>query len=1008
MAKKYIRNTSQKDLKPFSFSLLSRSIRGKLLIWLLVISLIPMTVIGITSYIFSAGSLRDQSFSRMESTLSFQTLALENYFNEQSKNLQYIAENLDTLQQQSFERLSTIKTLRKKRIIQYFTDLFNHAQSFSQTQQIEQFVIKLKTASPNDAFTGNTVFLNDWLENTDFQAITIISPNGKILFSTEEDIADDFAIKEGTIEWQSLQKGLKETSFSDFGPSAFSEDMPVSYFSSPVGPEDTPKAAILFRVRNDGLDNLMKDGTGLGESGESYLVGPDGLFRSNSRYFEEPTVSNPAFLVETEDVTKALSGLSDNDIIINYRGEYTLSSYAPVEFYGVKWALIVGIDQTEAITSNLNDGEGDYLTGIVDNYGYPDLYLISPDGYIFATAKHKSDYLTNILTGPYSNSVFSHAVTELLATQNTIISDYSRYEPSDMRPAAFLVKPIVHENAITMIVGLQIPIDQISSIVSTKGQADIQLGDSYLVGPDKMWRTESSHTQKYNVQSTILNKNVLLDTFAVNEALSGNKGTSIIINGAGETVLSSWAPFRFNNLKWAIVSEINRDEVEKPIDVLLNIVLLIGILAIGGVIIVSLLVSRGVTSQVSEILKVMTKVEKGEYGDRVVIKSHDELGNMASSFNKMLETIELLIQAREEEHENLQESVITLLEEIANLSEGDLSIRASVREDVTGTLADSLNLMLEELSLAIAKIKHSSEQVESTANELSSTTGTLAISSDTQSNLINEAVKEINKLTSDIEQAANKSEQSAEKSKISSHAADDGAQVVQETSKAMEAIRGNVQDTARAIKRLGESSQEISDFAKTINEISDRTSILALNASIQAAAAGEEGRGFAVVAEEIQRLAERAASSTRQIETLVKNILGEITEAGTSMDASIQEVVEGTALSKNALSRLEEITRRSNEVADLINDAAAASKVQAQTTAQLAKTMNNIGDISLTTANETRDASTTMQRMASMAEEMLRSVAAFKLKSDVQFEAAEPKEPEDSNISIEIDESDDV
>ncbi|MCK5313376.1 MAG: hypothetical protein KAJ62_14775, partial [Desulfobacteraceae bacterium] len=202
------------------------------------------------------------------------------------------------------------------------------------------------------------------------------------------------------------------------------------------------------------------------------------------------------------------------------------------------------------------------------------------------------------------------------------------------------------------------------------------------------------------------------------------------------------------------------------------------------------------------------------------------------------------------------------------------------------------------------------------------------------------------------------------------------------TSRAMEAIRKNVQDTARAIKRLGESSQEISDFARTINEISDRTSILALNASIQAASAGEEGRGFAVVAEEIQRLAEQAAGSTKQIEALIKNILEEITTAGTSMDASIQEVVKGTSLSQQALSRLKEITGSSNDVAKLISGLAETSKEQADTTAQLAKQMSEIGVISFDTAGQTEKASSSMKDMASTANEMLKSVAEFKLASD--------------------------
>ncbi len=380
--------------------------------------------------------------------------------------------------------------------------------------------------------------------------------------------------------------------------------------------------------------------------------------------------------------------------------------------------------------------------------------------------------------------------------------------------------------------------------------------------------------------------------------------------------------------------------------------------------------------------------------------SRDELGTMASAFNNMIGTTRELVETRRKEHDQLQDSIIGLLEEISALSEGDLTVRATVREDATGTVADSLNLMLNELSDAIAKIKHSSEEVGATAQQLSSSTDGLTASSDQQADLISGVVEEINKMTVAIEEAAERARKSAETSELSKKAAIEGTSAVENTSRAMEAIRGNVQDTARAIKRLGESSQEISDFAKTINDISDRTSILALNASIQAAAAGEEGRGFAVVAEEIQRLAERAAGSTRQIETLIKNILGEITDAGASMDASIREVVEGTTLSQDALGKLQEINKRSTEVAELIDSVSVATSEQASGSVEVARTMDRIGVITTETADETRNTSSSMKEMAVLAGEMLASVSIFKLPETDDVLAASTESAPDDSLSL--------
>uniref|UniRef100_UPI00405763D9 methyl-accepting chemotaxis protein n=1 Tax=Candidatus Electronema sp. TaxID=2698783 RepID=UPI00405763D9 len=549
----------------------------------------------------------------------------------------------------------------------------------------------------------------------------------------------------------------------------------------------------------------------------------------------------------------------------------------------------------------------------------------------------------------------------------------------------FLAAPIVDKDKIIMIAALQIPINQINAVMDirsrfegTAGQ-DFQSADTYLIGKDKLWRSESADAKKYAVETTLLNPKAKIDTEAVQDAFKGNTDTRIISNGAGEKVLSSWKLFKYKDLSWAVIAELSYDEVHQPITQLMWFIGGIALAAALLIAVVSLLVAGGMTRQVDEIMEVMTKVERGDYSGRARVTSNDELGRLAGDFNTMTGTIENLIQTRQEEHDKLNSSIIQLLEEFTLLADGDLTIRATVTDDVIGTLADSINLMLDNLGRAFRRIKDSAEQVGSTANVLSESTGELAEQNNAQSKMINEAVEKIGFLTEEIRKAADKAVQSAGSSKESSHVAEDGAAAVRETSQSMEAIRSNVQNTARAIKRLGESSQEISDFARNINEISDRTSILALNASIQAAAAGEEGRGFAVVAEEIQRLAERAAVSTRQIETLIRNILGEITEAGVSMDASIQEVVQGTKLSQNALAKLEEITSRSNEVAELIEDVAAVSKEQAGTTAELAGKMKEIGGISLDTAQETMGASISMREMAAMGDDMLEAVAAFKL-----------------------------
>ncbi|WP_446011378.1 methyl-accepting chemotaxis protein [Candidatus Electrothrix sp.] len=972
-----------------------QTIRGKLLFWLLIISLVPMAVIGFVSYNYSSSSLQHQSFEQLETTLAFQYQALQRYFDDQAKKLENIASNMEVFQEEAYTKLSAIRALQKKQIQDYFKIRFEDVKIFGQNPQQQQAFSQLLQNADTEPNSEFVEFLDEWLMNRDFASLTMLNQDGEVVYSTDKNVPRGATVHEGTSEWEAMQKGMLETRFIDYRPSSFHELKNVAYFSTPLFSADQPPSLLLFRLQDHALDSIMKEVPGLGETGETYLVGMDGMFRSNSRHFDEPTIANPSFLVDTESIVYALAGEDGETSVVNYRGDSVLSAYTAVSIYGVTWVLMVEINQAEAVIPKLEDGKTDLLSQLAQTYTFSDLYLVAPDGYIFASAKRHKDYLTNILTGPYADSMFNKAVQEVLETQKMAISDYAFYEPAGGQAEAFMAIPVMNDDAMSMIVALQISIDPINDIMKIRqdfekesGQAEMEGHvemihvDTYLVGSDKLWRSEAFNPEKYQAKSTLLNPKVKADTKAVQQALAGKSDTQVIVNSLGEKALTSWSPVRYKGLQWALISEVAQKEVDRPVMQLLRIVGLLAFLAAIAVIFISLRVAGGVTKQVDEIMQGIAMVEKGEYGQQVKITSKDELGQMAGSFNQMTTTIHDLIESRQQEHDELQDSIIRLLEEITELADGDLSIRATVTEDVIGTLADSLNLMLEELGTAFVRIKQSAEQVGSTANILSASTGELAGQNNNQANMINEAVQEINQLTKAIREAADQANQSASFSRESSQVAGEGAKAVRETSQAMEAIRGNVQNTARSIKRLGESSQEISDFARTINEISDRTSILALNASIQAAAAGEEGRGFAVVAEEIQRLAERAAVSTRQIETLIKNILGEITEAGISMDSSIQEVVQGTQLSQNALSRLDEITERSNEVFELIQGVASASQQQADTTAILATSMGEIGSISLETAEEAMGASVSMQEMAVMGDDMLQAVATFKLESD--------------------------
>jgi twitching motility protein PilJ len=326
-----------------------------------------------------------------------------------------------------------------------------------------------------------------------------------------------------------------------------------------------------------------------------------------------------------------------------------------------------------------------------------------------------------------------------------------------------------------------------------------------------------------------------------------------------------------------------------------------------------------------------------------------------------------------------QEAIMRLLDEMGSLAEGDLTVKATVTEDMTGAIADSINFAVEQLRSLVQTITDTSVQVASSAQETQATAMHLAEAAEHQAQEINSASDRINEMAASINQVSRNSAESADVAQRSVQIATKGAGVVRETIAGMDSIRDQIQETSKRIKRLGESSQEIGSIVELINDISEQTNILALNAAIQAASAGEAGRGFAVVADEVQRLAERASNATKRIETLVQTIQSDTNEAVSSMEQTTSEVVAGARLAEDAGTALGEIESVSSNLASLIEGISSASQQQSAAATNITATMNTIQSITAQTSQGANQTAESIGNLAQLAADLRRSVADFKL-----------------------------
>ena len=326
-----------------------------------------------------------------------------------------------------------------------------------------------------------------------------------------------------------------------------------------------------------------------------------------------------------------------------------------------------------------------------------------------------------------------------------------------------------------------------------------------------------------------------------------------------------------------------------------------------------------------------------------------------------------------------QAAILRLMNELQTVAEGDLTQEATVTEDITGAIADSVNYTVEELRQLVGNVQNTATRVAQTTAQVESTSTELLAASTEQLREIRETGQSVLEMASRINDVSTQAQESSQVARQSLTAAESGLQAVQNAIGGMNSIRDQIQETSKRIKRLGESSQEIGEITELISDITEQTNVLALNAAIQAASAGEAGRGFSVVAEEVQRLAERSGDATRQISALVKAIQTDTQDAVAAMERSTQGVVEGAKLSDSAGTALSEIDSVSRRLAELIEQISKSATREAASANVVANNIQHIFAVTEQTGEGTRSTATQVRELSRMAEELGQSVSRFKI-----------------------------
>jgi methyl-accepting chemotaxis protein len=530
-----------------------------------------------------------------------------------------------------------------------------------------------------------------------------------------------------------------------------------------------------------------------------------------------------------------------------------------------------------------------------------------------------------------------------------------------------------------------VQVEDLNALQFIQGEAIIQSDVAYCFIKDGRGHVISSSFEGNQVPPILQSINTLQPGTPREEA------AVVTLKGGVVEVIDVASPIAGGTLGSVHVG-LNMSKIKDNIRNLLIFIMAVGFVSLGILSVVTLVLSAVTIAPVRDLMRVAEALGRGDLSKKANVTTGDELGQLGDTLNSTIDRLQGLIQT-ESDRDKMQHQVMDLLSVVSTAAEGDLTVKAEVTADAFGSVADAFNLMITGLTTLVTQASDVASEIQRSTSEILHSSERMRQGAEVQAAQIRTASDAVNAMSHTTQRMAENAEAATQTSLKATQAAVKGGASVAETIKGMQRIRATVQSTGKKIKGLGERSLEIGAIIEVINEIATQTNLLALNAAIEAARAGEQGKGFAVVADEVRKLAERAARATKDITGLIKGIQVETSEAVTVMEEGTREVEEGTRLADQAGAALREIEQIVQQTASLVTDITRAAGDQVKVTESVVSSMDSILKQTQQTTHGVQDTVTTIGKMAELSKRLMDAIGRFKLGKEMGVRPSEVAQP---------------